>query len=213
MKTRKALRNPRSQTRKNVPGNHVIIHICGASGSGKTTLGNQLKSHFKDKIVVKDLDELLDEHYTAYFGKDSSHTLGDIKEHAYQEYIDSFIKKQTKPIIFVGLNDNFIDFYPKRKDMYFNVHAQHKYYIDIDDTIIVKQKCARYLDNVKEHMNDIVSNKKFMEQLLKAINTECNAKYILKWINKWKKDYKKQGYKFMSREEIYKSAVKVLKAV
>jgi len=47
----------------------LIIHISGASGSGKTTLGNKLKEHFKSKIVVKDLDELLDEHFVGYFGK------------------------------------------------------------------------------------------------------------------------------------------------
>lgn len=41
---------------------HLIIHISGASGSGKTTLGNKLKEHFKSKIVVKDLDNLRDEH-------------------------------------------------------------------------------------------------------------------------------------------------------
>jgi len=40
----------------------IIIHICGASGSGKTFLGNQLKEKFGKKIVVKDLDELRDEH-------------------------------------------------------------------------------------------------------------------------------------------------------
>jgi len=40
---------------------HLIIHISGASGSGKTTLGNKLKEQFKNKIVVKDLDNLRDE--------------------------------------------------------------------------------------------------------------------------------------------------------
>ena len=50
---------------------NLIIHISGASGSGKTTLGNKLKEHFKSKIIVKDLDELLDEHFIDYFGKKS----------------------------------------------------------------------------------------------------------------------------------------------
>jgi len=61
-------------------------------------------------------------------------------------------------------------------------------------------------------MNGLVTtdNNKFIKQISKAFNTECNAKYILKWINKWKKDYEKQGYKFMSRENIYKSVVKIL---
>lgn len=105
----------------------IIIHISGASGSGKTTLGNKLKKRFGNKIVVKDLDDLLDEHAREYFNKTPTHqgyTLGDINEKAYQNYIDNYINKQNKPIIFVGLNDNFVDFYPKRKDIYYNIHAQ-----------------------------------------------------------------------------------------
>ena len=117
---------------------NLIIHISGASGSGKTTLGNKLKEHFKSKIIVKDLDELLDEHFIDYFGKKSSHNIGDVNEKAYQKYIDDYINKQKKPIIFVGLNDNFVDFYPKRKNIYYNLHTttNHPVYIDIDDNII-----------------------------------------------------------------------------
>jgi len=196
---------------------NLIIHISGASGSGKTTLGNKLKEQFKSKIVVKDLDELLDEHFVDYFGKKSSQNIGDVNERAYQKYIDDYINKQKKPIIFVGLNDNFVDFYPKRKNIYYNLHTttNHTYYIDIDDNIIIKQKCERFFNNIKNDiniMNGLVTtdNNKFIKQISKAFNTECNAKYILKWINKWKKDYEKQGYKFMSRENIYKSVVKIL---
>ena len=47
----------------------MIIHISGPSGSGKTTLGNKLKNEFKNKIVVKDLDDLRDEFIKSYYGK------------------------------------------------------------------------------------------------------------------------------------------------
>lgn len=188
--------------------NNLIIHVCGPSGSGKTTLGNKLKEKFGNKIIVKDLDELLDEHFVDHFGENSLHNLGDVDEKLYQKYIDNYINKQRKPIIFVGLNDNFVDFYPKRKKMYYNLYAtNHKYYIDIDDNIIIKQKCGRFFDNIKNDvtmMNDLVTNnKKFIKQIAKAINTECNSKFIIKWINKWEEDYKKQGYNFMSREKIF----------
>ena len=192
----------------------IIIHICGASGSGKTTLGNKLKEHFKSKIIVKDLDELLDEHFVDYFGKKSSHNIGDVNEKAYQKYIDDYINKQKKPIIFVGLNDNFVDFYPKRKNIYYNVHSQHNYYIEIDDMIIVKQKCIRLLNDIqtdKMAMEDLVkNNEKFVKKFTEAIKIECSAKQTIKQNNKWKKDYEKQGYKFISRENIYKSVVKIL---
>ena len=196
---------------------NLIIHVCGPSGSGKTTLGNKLKEHFKSKIVVKDLDELLDEYFVDHFGKNSLHNLGDVNEKLYQKYIDNYINKQQKPIIFVGLNDNFVDFYPKRKNIYYNLHTNHKYYIDIDDNIIIKQKCERFFNNIKNDttiMNELITNNsKFIEQISKAINTECNAKYIIKWINKWKKDYKKQSYTFTTRENIYKTIIKILNKV
>lgn len=203
-----------STVSKNKP---IIIHISGASGSGKTTLGNKLKTRFGNKIVVKDLDDLLDEHAREYFSKTPTHqgyTLGNINEKAYQGYINNYINKQNKPIIFVGLNDNFVDFYPKRKDIYYNIHAQYKYYIDIDDNIIVKQKCVRFLNNIHKDTNLIdkidVKNTEFMNTLTQAINTECNATYILKWVNKWKTYYKTQDYKFLSREDIFDLVVKIL---
>ena len=112
----------------------LIIHISGASGSGKTTLGNKIKEQFKSKIIVKDLDILRDEFIKEFYGN-KKWTY--IDENEYQLYIDSYINKQKKPIIFVGLNDNTI--YGKNKNLYYNVHSQHNYYIEIDDMIIVKK--------------------------------------------------------------------------
>lgn len=187
----------------------LIIHISGASGSGKTTLGNKLKEQFKSKIIVKDLDILRDEFIKEFYGN-KKWTY--IDENEYQSYIDSYINKQKKPIIFVGLNDNTV--YGKNKNLYYNVYSQYNYYIDIDDMIIVKQKCIRLLNNIqtdKMAMEDLIkNNEKFVKKFTKAIKIECSAKQTIKQNNKWKKDYEKQGYKFMSRENIYKSVVKIL---
>ena len=187
----------------------LIIHISGASGSGKTTLGNKIKEQFKSKIIVKDLDILRDEFIKEFYGN-KKWTY--IDENEYQLYIDSYINKQKKPIIFVGLNDNTI--YGKNKNLYYNVHSQHNYYIEIDDMIIVKQKCIRLLNDIqtdKMAIDDLVKNNEtFVKQFTKAIKIECSAKQTIKQNNKWKKDYEKQGYKFISRENIYKSVVKIL---
>jgi uridine kinase len=187
----------------------LIIHISGASGSGKTTLGNKLKEQFKSKIVVKDLDILRDEFIKEFYGN-KKWTY--IDENEYQLYIDSYVNKQKKPIIFVGLNDNTI--YGKNKNLYYNVHSQHNYYIEIDDMIIVKQKCIRLLNDIqtdKMAMEDLVkNNEKFVKNFTDAIKMECSAKQTIKQNNKWKKDYEKQDYRFMSRENIYKSVVKIL---
>ena len=188
----------------------LIIHISGASGSGKTTLGNKLKEQFKSKIVVKDLDILRDEFIKEFYGN-KKWTY--IDENEYQLYIDSYINKQKKPIIFVGLNDNTI--YGKNKKLYYNVHSQHNYYIEIDDMIIVKQKCIRLLNDIqtdKMAMEDLVkNNEKFVKKFTEVIKIECSAKQTIKQNNKWKKDYEKQGYKLMTRENILKNVSKILK--
>ena len=187
----------------------LIIHISGASGSGKTTLGNKIKEQFKSKIIVKDLDILRDEFIKEFYGN-KKWTY--IDENEYQLYIDSYINKQKKPIIFVGLNDNTV--YGKNKNLYYNVHSQHNYYIEIDDMIIVKQKCIRLLNDIqtdKMAMEDLVkNNEKFVKKFTEAIKINCSAKQTIKQNNKWKKDYEKQGYKFISRLNIYKSVVKIL---
>lgn len=188
---------------------NLIIHISGASGSGKTTLGNKLKEHFKSKIIVKDLDVLRDEFINEFYGN-KKWTY--IDENKYQSYINSYINKQKKPIIFVGLNDNTV--YGKNKNLYYNIHSDHNYYIEIDDMIIVKQKCIRLLNDIQNDklaMEDLVkNNEKFVKKFTEAIKMECSSKQTIKQNNKWKKDYEMQGYKFMSREHIYKSIVKIL---
>ena len=188
---------------------NCIIHISGPSGSGKTTIGNKLKNEFKNKIIVKDLDDLRDEFIKNFYGN-KKWTY--INEDEYQKYIDNFIVKQKKPIIFVGLNDNSI--YGKNKKLYYNLHSQHNYFIELDDTIIVKQKCTRLLNDIQQDemaMNDLVKNNdKFIKLFTEAIKRECSIKETIKINNKWKKDYGKQGYKFMTRENIYRSVIKIL---
>ena len=56
----------------------------------------------------------------------------------------------------------------------------------------------------------LVNNEKFVKKFAQAIKRECGAKETIKMNRKWKKDYEKQGYGIMSRENIYKSVVKLL---
>jgi deoxyadenosine/deoxycytidine kinase len=188
----------------------IIIHISGASGSGKTFLGNQLKEKFGKKIIVKDLDDLHDEFITIFYGH-KKWTY--INEKEYQNFIDTFIDKQKKPIVFVGLNENTVD--GKNKSLYYDLHSQYNYYIDIDDTIIVKQKCLRLLDIYKNNeiaMKDLIdNNENFIKSMQLAISHTCNLKKLIKKNKKWKNDYEKQGYKLMSRENIFKNVSKILK--
>ena len=134
-----------------------------------------------------------------------------IDEVKYQQFIDNFILRQKKPIIFVGLNDNPLGI----KKIYYNLHPTHKFYIDIDDKVILKQKCLRMLKeeipNDKYAMEDLIdNNEKFIKGMTFAINNTCNLKKLEKENSRWKKDYNKQDYIFMSREDIYKSVIKII---
>ena len=50
------------------------------------------------------------------------------------------------------------------KNIYYNVHSQYNYYIDIDDKVLLKQKCLRMLTN------EIPNDKFAMKDLLKVLN-------------------------------------------
>jgi deoxyadenosine/deoxycytidine kinase len=192
----------------------MIIHISGVSGSGKTFLGNEIKQKFKNKVIVKDLDNLRDQFIKFYY-KDKSWTY--INEKQYQKYINTYVTKcseKHKPIIFVGLNDNTV--YGKNKKLYYNLHAQYKYFIDITDSLVIKQKCNRLLTDIqndKAANNDLINNNKnFIKQFTKAVKRECNLSVTTKINQKWRMDYKKQGYVFLSRKGIYKRVSSLLTA-
>jgi len=207
--------NPRGlnsvKSRLSPHNNKLIIHISGPSGSGKTTLGNKLKEKFNDNIIVKDIDDLRGEFIKEFYGG-KKYTI--IDKDAYQKYIDEYVNKPNKPIIFVGLNN--MPWW--HKNHYYNMHSTHNYYIEIDDAIIIKQKCLRTLKNLSNNlpndniaMDDLINNNKLFRKLTKrAIDIDCNKKEIVKENKKWNKDYKKQEYKFMSREDIFNEVSDIL---
>ncbi len=193
----------------------LIIHVSGPSGAGKTTLGNKLIEKFGNKIVVKDLDNLRSEFIEKVYGDNFTWDKFDSKK--YQKFLDDYILKQTKPLILVGLNHMFWH----NKDLYYDLHSTHNYYIEIDDMLVVKQKCIRFItdelkDMVTKNENiirDITeNNKKFIRLIKENIERECGTKETLKINKMWNKDYKKQGYQFMDREDILKEVSKVLKS-
>lgn len=186
----------------------IIIHISGPPGAGKTTMGQKFKDELKDKIVVKDLDELRDEFINDFYGNQKWLYLDVIE---YQNYINNFINAQDKPIVFVGLNDNHRG---KNKYLYFNVQAIKKYYIDIDDMVIVEQRCLRYINTIqydKPLLTDLLQNNDyFIERVTDNLIRSCSIKNVTAMNNRYKTDYKNLGYIFMSREKIYKVVMLLL---
>jgi len=132
----------------------------------------------------------------------------------YQEYLDYYINKTKKPLVLVGINDNIMG---KRNNLYYNVHSHYNYFIKLDDKIILKQKCIRFiLEDLtsffdEEVINDIMNNNEsFIKLFTKVIKRECSLKNTIKQNKKWETDYKEQGYKIMSPDNIYRSVIKLL---
>ena len=115
----------------------TIFHISGNQGSGKTTLGNKLKAILGNKVIIKDFNELHGEFKST-------------KKRSYQKYINDFIKShRNKNIIFTGL-DADICLGSGESNNYYDMKADYKYYIDIDENIILKQKFLRQVDKLYE---------------------------------------------------------------
>lgn len=191
----------------------LVIHISGASGSGKTTLGNKLKSLFRNRIIVKDLDELRAEFIQQRYGSNYDYKSFDAP--GYQSFLDNYISSQKKPLVLTGLNNMFW----WHKDLYYGLSSNHNFYIDLDDMVVVQQKCIRFItDEMKDMVTknpDIIrditeNNKKFVRLMKQNIEQNCGSKETLKINRMWKKAYTKQGYQLIPREEIYKKVVNIL---
>jgi len=187
----------------------MIIHISGASGSGKTTMGNNIKKKYKNKIIVKDLDDL----FLEFMNEKGYNWNKKFNPKIYQKYINDFINKQHKPIIFVGLN---MDMW-HNPEHYYDVKADYKFYIDMDIETIFKQKCERFIrkifgERINDFLENVISNEKeTMKRISEMMKKyECSFNAIKKINKKRNKDYKKMGYNFMNQKNIYQKIFNIL---
>lgn len=194
----------------------LIIHISGPSGSGKSFLGQKLTQHFGNNIVVKDIDHLQTEFIKKHYGEKEWNVIDSV---AYQQFIDDYVARISKngvPLVFVGLN--YMPWW--HDDLYYDMHAAHTFYIDIDYKALAKQKCIRYLTKeLKDIVDDEIAmkdlmhnNEKFIRLVCKGIKAECDVSEIAESSNKLKKDYKKQGYQVMTSDDIYHAVVRIIQA-
>jgi adenylate kinase family enzyme len=188
----------------------MIIHISGPSGAGKSTLGKKLKQYYKNKIIVKDIDDLREEFIKEYYGNKDWSTFN---KAAYQKFIYSFISRCSKPLIFVGLNN--MPFW--HKNVYYDLRADYKFYIHLANDVVLKQKCLRYFTDManigkdKIAMRDLTTNnKKFLKIISRDLQNECDETFVNRFNNKWNSDYKKQKYNFMSGDDIYNDVLRIL---
>ena len=196
----------------------MIIHIGGPSGSGKTTLGNKLKQHYGDKIIVKDLDDLLWKEFIPWQEKTDISATDFFAnfEQNYQEYIDNFIKQnKEKTIIFVGINtfimgemQQFKNVDQKFPKAFFDLGADYKYYIDIPVEQVMKQKFYRTIDdfcNSKDIIfSDLLENEeKTRKNITDDIMRQTHVKEVREQTEKWNKFYKDKGYEYLTNDEIF----------
>lgn len=178
-----------------------VIHIAGASGSGKTTLGNRLKSSFNDRIVVKDLDDLR----AAFIAeRHDGEPFANFDREAYQDYIDAYVQSNKfKPLVFVGLNE-MPWWHPNH---FYDLHATHKYYIDLPDVTVLRQKCQRLLLNLANSEQDmqflVDHNAKFIANVTNAVKDECDLEKVVADSQRLASAFRAQGYQFATADDIF----------
>ena len=102
------------------------------------------------------------------------------------------------------------------KKIYYDLKSNYNFYIYINNDKIWEQKCLRFINDVfiihiKDVLKDIKKNeKKTIKDLQKGLKFECEYKEMKKQNTIWNKSYKKQGYKFMTNDKIYKEVSKLL---
>ena len=182
----------------------MIIHICGPIASGKSTIAKNIKNKYKNKIVVKDLDDLFNK-----FIKSHKFTIK-----SYQKYINDFINKHSnKPIIFVGINQDM----GRSKNLY-DLYADYKLFIDLNIKENAKRRFIRdYKEDIKYFFlwnydgsnpssekiyNMWIKDENMNTKRLQTIIKEMSPNGLEKNTILFRNQYKKLGYKFMKSNKI-----------
>jgi hypothetical protein len=133
--------------------------------------------------------------------KKSDSTILETWKKDYQSYIDDYIEKQKKPIIFVGLNTDLGSLGFRNKKLtppkaFYNVHADHKYYIDLPINQILEQKFNRQIMKICNN-----KEKWFKKWLESPEKTQDKLNYDIN-INYGKKK-QKNGINYINQKNIY----------
>lgn len=196
---------------------NIIIHISGSSGAGKSTLSKKLQDKFGSKIEFIDLDKIRREFVNKNYIEQNYKKITNFDKNKFQIHLDKLIKSINKPIIIEGLNNfNWWDI-----DHYYELHATHKFYIDLDVDTIFKQKCNRFIEDIFHNqekknriLNNLIKNEEYwLDRIQADFKNKCSFKKTKKLTTKWDTDYKKMGYKFMKSEEIYNSISEIFKDI
>ena len=137
----------------------------------------------------------------------------------YQKYIDEFIEKQKKHIIFVGLNTDLGSLGFRNKKLkppkaFYNIYSDYNFYIDLPLEQILQQKFFRQTMKI---CND--KEKWFEKWLQNPTKTQSKLDYdinLILWkkeIKEWNKLYKTKKYKFEKPDNIYNMIIKFFQKI
>ena len=114
----------------------IIGHISGPSGSGKTYLGKKISKKFKNIIYI-DFDDINDEFKEKY--KDVTTNIENLANQFLKEYLKPYKNKYILLAGYHGIihkrNDSW-----NNKPLFYKFDTNHRYYIDLDTEIILKQR-------------------------------------------------------------------------
>lgn len=188
------------KTKIKINNHDLIIHVSGVQGSGKSHMGDKLKLYYGDIIHVKDLDELQSE----FSSKDLTN---------YQGFIDQYIlDHKDKPIIFVGLDADIClgGSEDKTEPASYNLHADHKMFIDLDDDIVLRQRFYRQIQKLSERKEMFFDV--WLKEHKEGRSSNHIQKKLIRYINldSWndnnkecREHYKKRGYQMLKYTEIF----------
>lgn len=186
-------------TFRQIGGQHPIIHIAGAQGSGKTTIGRQIIAHFGQTVHVVDLDDL--------------RVMND--QTIFQKYVDQFISEHNdKPLIITGLSAEMcLGVMDDTDQTFVTINTPYRYYIDMDNDMIIKQRFFRQIDKLSTRREQL-----FSEWLSNADQTQ---EKLIRFINlsQWKTNnyscieiHKQHNYIFLKPQEILAAVCDVLRS-
>lgn len=186
-----------------------IIHIAACVGDREKELLDEFREKYnnagKSAYLCAHLDEFKDEYIREFYDLSTNWKLD---ENHYQKYITNFIKNnRDKTIIFAGINDNHLG----TKKMYYEIYANKKYFLDTNDELLVKNRCAWLLNeiNTDKYKNQIIpNNESFMDTIINSLNHECRTANVSKQNADWRAYYKANNYEFLSVEEIRDKIIK-----
>ena len=181
----------------------ILIHIAGTTGSGKTTLGKKIKEKYPFLKVV-DLDDFhanLPSMYKKEF-------LSLDRNSFYKLYLEKglirFVKEhEDQSVVLVGFNGTggF-----KTVNKYIDIPAKHKFYIDIPENVILRQRFNRYVDYLNSHREEY-----FQRTLKKPLVIDFDV-----WLKKIRhvdlEYYRSNHYHFANNVEIFCSIEKLIDA-